>query len=40
MVYAFIDYRNDVKRFKTLVESFEHFDVISMDSKYIDHEKF
>ena len=28
MVYTFIDHRNDVKMFKTQVESYEHFDVI------------
>ena len=28
-----------IEMFKTPVESFEHFDVISMDSKYIPHEK-
>ena len=39
MAYTFTDYRNDVKMFKTSVESFEHFDVISMDNKYITHEK-
>ena len=39
MAYTFIDYRDDVKMFKTPVEGFEHFDVISMDSKYIAHEK-
>ena len=39
MAYTFIDYRNDVKMFKTPVEGFEHFDVISMDSNCIAHEK-
>ena len=39
MAYTFIDYRNDVKMFKTPVERFEHFDVISMDKKYIAYEK-
>ena len=28
MVYTFIDHRNNVKMFKTQVESYEHFDVI------------
>ena len=39
MAYTFIDYRNDVKMFKTPVEGFEHFGVISMDSKYRANEK-